>query len=248
MNAVRYTDELPCLSNGHTISCFFMIELKDIEHRYDREVVLSLPHFLADRGSHALVLGLSGSGKSTLLHIMGGLLRPTKGSVTVSDVELTSMSGHQLDRFRGQYIGIVFQQMHLLASLTVEENIRLASYLAGKAQDKKRIREVLADLDLTEKADAYPKTLSQGQKQRVCIARAVINKPDLILADEPTSSLDDVRCTNVLELLIKQADSYGATLVIATHDQRIKPHFENQLVLDETVMPGTTTMEEAISR
>ncbi len=225
-----------------------MFELRDIEHRYEEEVVLSLPHFSADRGDHALILGLSGSGKSTLLHIMGGVLRPTKGTVSVAGVDLTSLKGHRLDRFRGQHIGIVFQQMHLLASLTVEDNIRLASYLAGKPQDDSRIREVLADLDLSEKAGAYPKTLSHGQKQRVCIARAVINKPDLILADEPTSSLDDVRSNHVLELLIKQAEIYGATLVIATHDQRIKPHFGNQLLLDESVPPNSSAMEEAVSR
>ena len=215
-----------------------MIELRDIEHQYDKEVVLSLPFFAVDRGSRALILGLSGSGKSTLLNIMGGLLQPTRGIVSVGDVELSSLKGQQLDRFRGQHIGIVFQQMHLLATLTVEENIRLASYLAGKSQDTKRIQEVMSHLDLSTHAHAYPRTLSQGQKQRVCIARAVINEPDLILADEPTSSLDDVRCEKVLDLLIKQAERYGATLVIATHDQRIKPHFENQLILDDLVSSG----------
>ena len=225
-----------------------MIELKGIEHRYDRNVVLSMPHFSADPDNHALILGLSGSGKSTLLHIMGGLLRPTKGTVTVADVNLSTLKGHQLDRFRGQHIGIVFQQMHLLASLTVKENVRLASYLAGNSRNGRRIDEVLADLDLTEKANAYPNMLSQGQKQRVCIARAVINKPKLILADEPTSSLDDVRSQNVLELLIKQADQFGATLVIATHDQRIKPHFKNQLWLDESASHNPSAVEEAVSQ
>ncbi|MBX2822712.1 MAG: ABC transporter ATP-binding protein [Rhodothermaceae bacterium] len=225
-----------------------MIELRGIEHRYEKDLVLSLPHFSVDSGGHALVLGLSGSGKSTLLHIMGGLLRPTAGSVTVAGVDMSSLKGHQLDRFRGKHIGIVFQQMHLLGSLTVEENIRLASYLAGKPQDDARIREVLTELDLFDKAKSYPNTLSQGQKQRVCIARAVINKPELILADEPTSSLDDVRSENVLRLLVKQAESYGATLVIATHDQRIKPHFENQLVLDDPVNVTQSAVEEAISR
>lgn len=224
-----------------------MIELRGIEHRYEEEIVLSLPEFSVERGNHVLILGLSGSGKSTLLHIMGGLLRPTKGTVSVVGTDLSSLTGHKLDQFRGKHIGIVFQQMHLLASLTVEENIRLASYLAGEPQDAKRIKEVLADLDLSEKATAYPKTLSQGQKQRVCIARAVINKPDLILADEPTSSLDDVRSENVLELLIKQAELYGATLAIATHDQRIKPHFSHQLILDEASATMPSAMEGAAS-
>ena len=223
-----------------------MIELRGVEHRYEKDLALSLPHFSVDPGGHALVLGLSGSGKSTLLHIMGGVLRPTTGSVTVAGVDMATLSGNRLDRFRGQHIGIVFQQMHLLASLTVEENIRLASYLAGKVQDAGRIREVLTDLDLLDKANAYPNTLSQGQKQRACIARAVINKPELILADEPTSSLDDVRSEYVLKLLVKQAESYGATLVIATHDQRIKPHFENQLLLDDPVSATASAMEEAV--
>ena len=225
-----------------------MIELRGIEHRYEEDVVLSLPHFSVERGSHALVLGLSGSGKSTLLHIMGGLLRPTKGTVTIADTDIGSLEGQKLDSFRGQHIGIVFQQMHLLSSLTVEQNISLASYLAGAVQDTRRIREVLSDLDLLEKAHAYPKTLSQGQKQRVCIARAVINKPDLILADEPTSSLDDIRSQNVLDLLVKQAETYGATLVIATHDQRIKPHFENQLLLDEPVSANAVVEGEAMTK
>ena len=140
-----------------------MIELRDIEHRYEKELVLSLPSFTVERGSHALILGLSGSGKSTLLHILGGLLRPTKGTVSIAGVDLASLKGQQLDRFRGQHIGIVFQQMHLLSSLTVEQNIRLASYLAGATLATGRIRDVLADLDLLEKASAYPKTLSQGQ-------------------------------------------------------------------------------------
>ena len=225
-----------------------MIELREIEHRYDKELVLSLPYFSVDKGSHALVLGLSGSGKSTLLHVMGGLLRPTRGTVSIAGVDLSSLNGQQLDRFRGQHIGIVFQRMHLLSSLTVEENILLASYLAGASQDKGRVRDVLADLDLTEKANAYPQSLSQGQKQRVCIARAVINKPDLILADEPTSSLDDVRSKSVLELLVKQAEVYGATLIIATHDQRIKPHFGNQLLLDEENSMEVPEKEEAVVR
>ena len=175
------------------------------------------------------------------------MLRPTEGSVVVAGTELSSLSGHRLDRFRGRHIGIVFQKMHLLSSLTVKENIRLASYLAGVPQDDAGVREVMAELDLTDKADAYPNTLSQGQQQRVCIARAVINKPELILADEPTSSLDDVRSARVLELLIKQAERYGATLVIATHDQRIKPHFGNQLVLEEAASVQSSVGGEAIT-
>lgn len=216
-----------------------MFKLQDIKHSYKEEAVLTLPHFEAQRGAHTLVLGMSGSGKSTLLHIMAGVLRPSSGTVLIDNTDLYALRGQALDRFRGTHIGIVFQQMHLLPALTIAENIRLASYLAGKPQDDSRLNEVLSSLDLSEKITAYPHQLSQGQKQRACIARAVINKPALILADEPTASLDDVRCQQVLELLIQQAESYGATLVIATHDQRIKPHFSNQLVLTENVSNPT---------
>ncbi|MEM8487578.1 MAG: ATP-binding cassette domain-containing protein [Bacteroidota bacterium] len=210
-----------------------MITFQGVEHRYSASFVLPLPDLHVNQGQHTLIQGLSGSGKSTMLHIIGGVLRPEKGSVTVAGVDLKSLKGDKLDRFRGRHIGIVFQQMHLLATLTVAQNIQMATFLAGNKQDGKQLQQVLSDLDLLDKADNYPRELSQGQKQRVCIARAVINQPELILADEPTSSLDDQRCTQVLELLIAQAEKHNATLLIATHDQRIKPHFTHHLFLDE---------------
>lgn len=210
-----------------------MIEFRGVSHRYSASFELSLPDLFVERGQHTLIQGLSGSGKSTMLHIVGGVLRPYKGSVSVAGVDLATLKGDKLDRFRGQHIGIVFQQMHLLATLTVAQNIQMASYLAGKKQDAEQLQKVLSDLDLMEKAKSFPHELSQGQKQRVCIARAVINQPDLILADEPTSSLDDQRCAQVLELLIAQAEKHNATLVISTHDQRIKPYFEHHVHLNE---------------
>jgi putative ABC transport system ATP-binding protein len=197
--------------------------------------VLDLPRFEGEQGEHWLVLGLSGSGKTTLLHIMGGLLRPTRGTAVVAGEDLTQLRGAALDQFRGRHIGIVFQQMHLLATLTVAENLLLAQYMAGLAQEPARVEEVLYSLDLADKADAYPATLSFGQQQRVTIARAVMNKPGVILADEPTSALDDVRCRQVLDLLVEQARAYRATLVIATHDQRVKDRIANQLVLSDTI-------------
>jgi putative ABC transport system ATP-binding protein len=117
----------------------------------------------------------------------------------------------------------------------VAENLLLAQYMAGLAQEPARVEEVLYSLDLADKADAYPATLSFGQQQRVTIARAVMNKPGVILADEPTSALDDVRCRQVLDLLVEQARAYRATLVIATHDQRVKDRIANQLVLSDTI-------------
>lgn len=210
-----------------------MITLSSIVHRYDDEVVLDIPMFTAAPGSHGLVLGRSGSGKTTLLHLLAGVLRPTQGQVTMAGQDLGALSGDALDRFRGRHIGLIFQQMHLLKTLTVTQNLLMAPYMAGVPQDRERARAVLASLDLADKADAYPAALSTGQRQRVAIARAVMNRPDVLLADEPTSSLDDVRSAQVLDLLTEQANACEATLLIATHDRRVKDRFANRLDLDE---------------
>jgi len=176
----------------------------------------------AAKGEHWLVLGPSGSGKTTLLHALAGILRPGAGVVVVAGQNLGTLAAGALDRFRGLHIGIVLQRLHLIPSLSVMENLLLAQYLAGVQQDRGRIAELLESLDLVEKASARPHELSFGQAQRVAVARAVVNRPKLLLADEPTSNLDDARCLQALELLQTQATACGATLVIATHDQRIK--------------------------
>jgi putative ABC transport system ATP-binding protein len=146
------------------------------------------------------------------------------------------MTEAALDRFRGRNIGLVFQQMHLLPTLNVSENLHVAQYMAGIRQDKNRVNEVLQTLDILQKQKAYPEELSVGQRQRVAIARAVVNKPKVILADEPTSSLDDINCQHVIDLLISQAEANKAVLVIATHDQRIKEGFSNQINLNDSFL------------
>ena len=209
-----------------------MFSLTHIKHRYGPETVLDLPDLEAAQGSHQLILGQSGSGKTTLLHILAGLRKPTEGSVVVADQNLQALSGNALDRFRGRQIGIVFQRLHLLSTLTVENNLLMAPYLANLPQQRERIHDVLSKLDMGHKAGAYPHELSLGQRQRVAIARAVMNQPKVLLADEPTASLDDVRAEKVLDLLIDQAHAHGSTLIVATHDRRILDRFENTLVLD----------------
>lgn len=207
-----------------------MFLVQNLKHAYNGVEVLSVPAMQAGQGAHWLVLGPSGSGKTTLLHILAGILRPASGKVEVAGTDVTRLDAASLDRFRGRHIGIVMQRLHLIGSLSVMNNLLLAQYLAGVNQDSARVREVLASLDLADKADAHPHELSFGQAQRVAVARAVVNRPQLLLADEPTSNLDDERCNQALELLQTQARSCGATLVIATHDQRIRAriadHFE----------------------
>jgi putative ABC transport system ATP-binding protein len=210
-----------------------MFVLEAIQHCYNSHTVLQLPHFEGAQGEHVLILGPSGSGKSTLLHIMAGLLTPTEGSVSIAGQDLRQLTAAALDRFRGRCIGIVFQRLHLVSALTILDNLRLAQYLAGLSQDRERIQGVLERLGIADKRDAYPPTLSFGEAQRAALARALVNDPKLILADEPTSNLDDAHCTQVLQLLEEQALSCDATLVVATHDQRIKARIGTRLELGE---------------
>lgn len=210
-----------------------MFEVRDLRHAYDGTDVLRIDALSAAQGEHWIVLGPSGSGKSTLLHILAGLLRPTRGEVTVAGQRLNALKPAELDRFRGRHVGIVLQQLHLVPTLTVEKNVLLAQYLAGVAQDRGRVHDVLASLDLAEKSHAYPHELSHGQAQRVAVARAVVNKPALLLADEPTSNLDDLRCLQALDLLVTQARACDATLLIATHDRRITERIQKQFTLGQ---------------
>jgi len=208
-----------------------MFAIQNLKHAYDSTEVLNVAAWHVEQGSQWLVLGASGSGKTTLLHVLAAILRPTSGHVNVAGQDLAALKPADLDRFRGQRIGIVLQRLHLIPSLTVVNNVLLAQYLAGVPQDGTRVREVLASLDVSDKADAYPHELSFGQAQRVAVARAVVNKPNLLLADEPTSNLDDARCAQAYGLLESQARACGATLVIATHDQRIKARMSNHYEL-----------------
>lgn len=208
-----------------------MFAIQDLKHAYDGTEVLSVAAWRAEQGAQWLVLGPSGSGKTTLLHALAGILKPVAGSVSVAGQDLGSLSGRELDRFRGRHIGIVLQRLHLMASLTVLDNLLLAQYLAGLPQDRERALAALAGLDLAGKAGAFPHELSFGQAQRVAVARAVVNRPKLLLADEPTSNLDDERCLQALDLLQSQARACNATLLIATHDQRIKSRMPNQFAL-----------------
>lgn len=208
-----------------------MFLLSSVRHAYAGAVALQLESFSAAQGEHWLVLGPSGSGKSTLLHILAGLLRPQSGEITVAGERLERMAESGLDRWRGRTVGIVPQRLHLIASLNLQDNLLLAQYAARLPQRIERVREVLGRIGLAERAAAYPHELSHGQAQRAAVARAVVNRPRVLLADEPTSNLDDANCEQALDLLEGEARECGATLVIATHDRRARERFGLQLVL-----------------
>lgn len=202
-----------------------MISIESVAHSYTGATPLSFKDWQINDGEQWLLLGDSGSGKTTLLHILTGILKPTHGEVNIAGTSIYKLSSKELDRFRGRNIGIIFQRPHLIKSLTISENLLLAQSFAQLPEDHQRIEEVLTSLDIVHKTKSFPKELSQGQLQRVSIARAVINKPALLIADEPTSSLDDKNAASVLELLLQQSGLNQATLVVATHDKRVKDAF-----------------------
>ena len=210
-----------------------MVNISQLQFSYQQTPLLSIPHWEIPTGTSSLLLGESGSGKTTLLHLLAGLLGPTSGSIKIKDIDLGRLSPKKLDHFRGKHIGLIFQKPHLLQALSVQDNLLVAQYFAGEKQTQARAQEVLEVLGLMNKLSQKPYQLSQGEAQRVSIARAWMNKPDLILADEPTSSLDDHNCQRVAQLLQNLSDRNGTTLLIVTHDQRLKDYFSQQWELDK---------------
>jgi|TARA_B100000902_G_C27218295_1_gene868217 putative ABC transport system ATP-binding protein len=207
-----------------------MIKTKEIKFNYDNQVFFKFHDINLESGENLLIIGNSGIGKTTLLHLLSGLLKSNSGSIELFGKELTKLSSFQLDIFRRDNIGIVFQKPHFVNSLTVKENLELAQYIANK-KDNKRIENILKNLNIFDKLNKKTNQLSQGEKQRVSIALAIVNSPKLILADEPTSSLDDDNCSNVIKLLKKQATDFGAQLIVITHDSRLKKHFKKSIEL-----------------
>lgn len=200
-----------------------------IAFHYDINQPFQIPDIRLKQGEQLLVLGKSGSGKTTILHILAGLLQPKSGEVLIDGISLYGLKGTQMDKFRGKNIGIIFQKPHILTPLTVEENLLLANYFSGKKTDK--IDAILEDLGIADKKKSLVNNLSEGEAQRVSIARALVNQPKLILADEPTASLDDQNAEAVVNLLKGQAEKHQAALVIVTHDQRVKNHISNQITV-----------------
>src|SRR5512145_378831 len=208
-----------------------MIAVRGLAHRYGAVEALRLSEWKVAQGERWLVLGASGSGKSTLLHALAGLITPTEGEVEVAGENVRRLEGARLDRWRSTTVGIVLQALHLVKHLSVRDNLRLAQYLAHVPQDDARIADTLGALGVGGKAARRPSELSQGEQQRVAIARAVLNRPKLLLADEPTANLDDQSALKVVDLLAEQAARHGATLVVATHDARVKGKFRERLEL-----------------
>jgi ABC-type lipoprotein export system ATPase subunit len=207
-----------------------MIKTESLKFSYDGNKYFDFPDINLDSGENLLIIGNSGIGKTTLLHLLAGILKPESGSINISGTDISKFSDTELDKFRGDNIGIVFQKPHFISSLTINENLKLAKYLSP-SKTSGDAKKILESLNIKDKYQQKPNQLSEGEKQRASIALALINSPSLILADEPTSSLDDFNCDNVIKLLKTQAKDHKAQLIVITHDARLKKHFKNNLNL-----------------
>lgn len=208
-----------------------MISTKNLRFSYTKEQEFIFPDLYCEAGSTLLITGDSGKGKTTYLHILAGLLSPNAGEISIDNTDIVSLSEKEVDQFRGKHIGVVFQKSYFIAALTVLENLEMASWLATGKKHTKRAKKLLTQLGIENQAAKLPSQLSIGQQQRVSIARALINEPKVLLADEPTSSLDDKNAENVIALLTSLSKEYKAALLIVTHDGRIKEKFINKITL-----------------
>ncbi len=208
-----------------------MISSHQLRHTWTSGRTLTFKDLLIGNAEQWLLLGESGSGKTTLLHLLGGLLAIREGKVLVDNVDLSRLTPARLDHFRGKHIGFIFQKNHLISSLNVIQNLLMAPFMAGISQQQAKAMGLLDDLGLADRALSNIRELSHGQAQRVAIARALMNDPALLLADEPTSALDNKNCDVVINLLSKLASQHKATLVIATHDQRLRSSVPNAIQL-----------------
>jgi len=214
-----------------------MIKLIDIEKNYGETRVLAGINLEVEKGDFVSIMGSSGSGKSTLLNLIGGMDRPDKGNIFVNGEDIASYNEDRLTLYRRENIGFIFQFFNLLPNITVFENIQIPLLLKG-ITDNARVKEYIHFVNLVGKEQAYPYQLSGGQQQRVAIARALIHDPDIILADEPTGSLDSQTGNTIMELIISLVEKTKKTVLLVTHNQSIA-RFANKTfsIKDGVILP-----------
>ena len=210
-----------------------VIEVKDLVKKYNgRKVVLNGVSFSVDDSEFVMIYGKSGCGKTTLLNILGGLDRPTSGSVVIDGESISALSEDELAKMRLEKIGFVFQDFNLLLDLTVRENIALPLRFSGK-EDGGRIDTMMEKFDIKPLANETANKISGGEAQRVAIARALVNEPRMILADEPTGNLDAENTANVMKMFGLVREDFGTTIVLATHDKELARHATATVFLDD---------------
>ena len=198
------------------------LRVKNLEFKVANKTILNKQNFSVSKSKHLIISGSSGSGKTTLMNLMSGLLKPTSGFISFKDNDFSKLTEENIDQIRSKNFGFIFQRLHLIKHLTVEQNI-----LLGLNKDQSpNIDELIDDIGLKNKHTQLAKNLSFGESQRVAIARGIINSPKVIFADEPTSSLDDKNTKKVLELIFFQAKKNNSTIIISSHDERVKKFFK----------------------
>jgi len=214
-----------------------VVSARDLTRRYGegetavdalRGVSLDVP-----KGQLTAVMGPSGSGKSTLMHILAGLDKPTSGEVTIAGTNISKLNDSDLTKLRRQHIGFIFQFFNLLPMLTAEENVLLPLSIAGEKPEKKWVEQLLSQIGLTDRRTHRPAELSGGQQQRVAIGRALVSKPTIVFADEPTGNLDSTTSGEILDLMRSSVDAYGQTTVMVTHEARAAAIADRVLFLDD---------------
>jgi putative ABC transport system ATP-binding protein len=210
-----------------------VLDVRGVSKAYGETAVLRDLSLRVEPGQHQLLLGPSGSGKSTLINLVAGLLTPDSGDISVGGEAMSSLRGGARDDLRRRRVGIIFQTLRLVSALSIKANLRLAQKLCRGQTDDHAIDGLLSALGIAHRANAKPRQLSHGEAQRAAIARALVGRPDLLVADEPTSALDDTNATTIARLLLSTAKAQGTTLLIATHDQRLR-----QFIPDCQLLPS----------
>ncbi|MFH1076722.1 MAG: ABC transporter ATP-binding protein [Pseudomonadota bacterium] len=192
-------------------------------------LVLDIAEWSVKKGDQVVISGPSGSGKSTLINVIAGLLTPTKGAVTVAGIDVTKLNEAERDRFRADCISYIFQSFNLFQGYTAIENVLMGMTFSSQKANKETARALLSEVGLAHRMYHYPRQLSIGEQQRVAIARALAKRPQLILADEPTGSLDPLHATGVITKLREASRSLGCTLIVVSHDQEVASSFDKRV-------------------
>ncbi len=231
-----------------------MIDIRELTFRYRgrgpnraSSFGMQVQEFTVPVGACTALVGPSGSGKTTLLGLIAGTLRATSGRIVVNDQTITDLDDGDLGRFRLRSVGQVFQAFELLGYLTVAENVLLPWYICGDggvADVRKRAEDLLQGVGLGSKLNALPGELSQGEQQRVAVCRAMLNKPSLLLADEPTGNLDQENKQNVVDLLLGQARDHDSTLLMVTHDESLLGEFDSVFDMGNVAQPFDVTTRQ----